>query len=312
VVVDLAEPGALGGLSKRRPLLPAVVVGVGDGDDIDPSLTAATDILLTDAVDPSVPWVSARGGIDDGIAAVTAAAEASPQAAATLVQVLRVGQRVNVQAAITLESIAYGLLQAGTEFAGWLERRTPKPHKPSEGPVVLVDREDDTLTITLNRPGVHNAYDAAMRDALVEALQLVVDDPSILAVDLRGAGPSFSSGGDLAEFGTAPDPTSAHLIRTTRSAAALLTSVSSRVTAHVHGACMGAGTELPAFAKTVSAAPGATFSLPEVGMGLIPGAGGTASIPRRIGRHRTAWLALTGSRIDALTALDWGLVDELP
>jgi enoyl-CoA hydratase/carnithine racemase len=69
---------------------------------------------------------------------------------------------------------------------------------------------------------------------------------------------------------------------------------------------------LPAFASHVSAAPGATFCLPEVGMGLIPGAGGTAGIPRRIGRHRTAWLALTGTRLDAATALDWGLVDELP
>jgi enoyl-CoA hydratase/carnithine racemase len=50
--------------------------------------------------------------------------------------------------------------------------------------------------------------------------------------------------------------------------------------------------------------------LPEVGMGLIPGAGGTVSIPRRIGRHRTAWLALTGNTIDAGTALAWGLADS--
>ncbi|MGB7052901.1 MAG: enoyl-CoA hydratase/isomerase family protein, partial [Acidimicrobiales bacterium] len=51
--------------------------------------------------------------------------------------------------------------------------------------------------------------------------------------------------------------------------------------------------------------------LPEVAMGLVPGAGGTASLPRRIGRHRTAWLALTGYWLDAPVALRWGLVDEI-
>ncbi|MDQ6696224.1 MAG: enoyl-CoA hydratase/isomerase family protein, partial [Actinomycetota bacterium] len=54
-----------------------------------------------------------------------------------------------------------------------------------------------------------------------------------------------------------------------------------------------------------------TFRLPELAMGLVPGAGGTVSLPRRIGRHRTAWLALTGASIDAPTALDWGLVDTI-
>ena len=79
----------------------------------------------------------------------------------------------------------------------------------------------------------------------------------------------------------------------------------------VHGACVGAGIELPAFAGRVVASRDAWFALPEVAMGLVPGAGGTVSLPRRIGAQRTAWLALTGRRIDAETALAWGLVDEL-
>ena len=53
------------------------------------------------------------------------------------------------------------------------------------------------------------------------------------------------------------------------------------------------------------------MALPEVGLGLVPGAGGTVSLPRRIGRHRTARLGLTGERIDAATALEWGLVDRI-
>ena len=71
------------------------------------------------------------------------------------------------------------------------------------------------------------------------------------------------------------------------------------------------GIELSAFAGTVEAAEGTTVSLPEVSMGLIPGAGGTASIPRRIGPQRAAWLALTGTRLDAATAVRWGLVDRI-
>jgi enoyl-CoA hydratase/carnithine racemase len=59
----------------------------------------------------------------------------------------------------------------------------------------------------------------------------------------------------------------------------------------------------------VIAAPDTFFRLPEVAMGLIPGAGGTVSIPRRIGRHRTNWLGISGAVIDAEVALDWGLID---
>lgn len=84
-----------------------------------------------------------------------------------------------------------------------------------------------------------------------------------------------------------------------------------RTTVRLHGACIGSGIELAAFAGTVDAAPDVMIGLPEVSMGLIPGAGGTVSVTRRIGRHRTCWLALTGRRVDAMTALEWGLVDTV-
>ncbi|HWE69679.1 MAG TPA: enoyl-CoA hydratase/isomerase family protein, partial [Acidimicrobiales bacterium] len=150
-----------------------------------------------------------------------------------------------------------------------------------------------------------------MRDELCEALAMVGADPSITQVDLNGSGPDFCSGGDLGEFGASGDSAAAHLIRTSRSAARLLGVVGSRVTAHLHGACIGAGIELPAAAGWVTARPDTRIQLPEVGMGLIPGAGGTATLPPRIGRHRTAWLALTGQAIDAATGLAWHLVDEV-
>ena len=79
----------------------------------------------------------------------------------------------------------------------------------------------------------------------------------------------------------------------------------------LHGACVGAGIEVPAAAARVTARPGTIFRLPEVSMGLIPGAGGTATLPRRIGRQRTAWLAISGAEIEADTALAWGLIDAV-
>ena len=74
---------------------------------------------------------------------------------------------------------------------------------------------------------------------------------------------------------------------------------------------MGAGIELSAFAARVTATPDAAIALPELSLGLVPGAGGTVSIPRRIGRHRTAYLALIGHPISGRTAFEWGLVDDL-
>jgi enoyl-CoA hydratase/carnithine racemase len=160
------------------------------------------------------------------------------------------------------------------------------------------------------RSARRNALDAAMRDALAEAFALAAADPE-LRLELSGEGKDFCAGGDLDEFGSRPDPALAHLTRLTRSPARLLHTVAGRATAHLHGACLGAGIELPAFAGRVVAAPDTSIGLPEVGLGLVPGAGGTVSLPRRIGRQRTAWIGLSGMRVDARDALRWGLVDEV-
>ena len=120
---------------------------------------------------------------------------------------------------------------------------------------------------------------AGLRDALTEALTVAASDPSIAAVRLTGAGRSFSSGGDLDEFGSFPDPATAHVTRLTRSPARLAHLLGDRLEVHLHGACMGAGIELPAFARHVVAAQDVAIALPEVGLGLIPGAGGTVSLP---------------------------------
>lgn len=236
----------------------------------------------------------------------------SPIAATVLAQLLRVGEGLSRADGLVAESLAYAALQAGPEFAAWRSARPPRRRATDRGaPPVLAERTGGRLSITLHRPEKHNAFSAGMRDALAEALLVAVADPSIIEVVLTGAGPSFCSGGDLEEFGTLPDPATAHIVRSTRSAAALLVACADRTRAVVHGACIGAGVELPAFARRVTARRDAFFQLPELSLGLVPGAGGTVSLPRRIGRQRTAWLALSGERIDAETALAWGLVDEI-
>ena len=245
---------------------------------------------------------------------VVEAVQRNPIAAAVLVQLLRHNERVGVEDGLFAESLAYSGLQHGAEFRAWLAARRSQPRKrrsSPRAPAVLVERAREELRITLNRPAKRNAYAADMRDALCEALAVAIADDSIRQVVLQGAGACFSAGGDLDEFGAARDAPLAHVSRMTRSAALLLHRLRDRTHARLHGACIGAGIELPAFAGRVVAHADAFFQLPEVGMGLIPGAGGTVGILRRIGRGRLAWMALTGARVDAPTALAWGLVDAV-
>jgi enoyl-CoA hydratase/carnithine racemase len=250
---------------------------------------------------------------EEDLERVVGAVSARPLAAAAMAQLLRHSEKLELHDALIAESLTYSVLQAGPEFHAWEANHGafPAGAPPRAEPAVVVTRSGDRLDVILNRPERHNAYSVEMRDALTEALELAAADASLHEIVLSGRGASFSAGGDLSEFGSRPDPATAHAVRSARNAARLLSHCSERVRAEVHGACIGAGVELAAFAAFVIARPDAYFELPEVGMGLIPGAGGTASIPRRIGRQRTAFMALTGARIDAKTALEWGLVDSI-
>jgi enoyl-CoA hydratase len=261
----------------------------------------------------SVDLVVAEDELDRAIACI----DRNPQAAAVLVQVLRSTATLNVVDALTVESLAYATLQGGTEFANWLGgNRAAHPPRDSESDqAVLLDRLSDQLgdrlEVVLNSPATRNALSVAMRDGLTEAFKLVAVDDGIMAVSVSGNGPCFSAGGDLSEFGTVPDVTSAHAIRMVRMPARYLAMKADRYVFHLHGACIGAGIELPAFAGRVTATADAFFQLPEVGFGLIPGAGGCVSIPRRIGRQRTAHMAILGEPVTAEDALAWGLIDAI-
>lgn len=238
--------------------------------------------------------------------------ERTPLAAMTLVQVLRATARLPLAEGLAIESLGFATLQGGPEFRAWLATR-PRPVRaaPAGEPVVRIARRGAELTITLAHPARRNALSVELRDALAEALALVAADATIESALIHAEGPDFCAGGDLAEFGTAPDPVTAHAVRVTSMPAQALAVCRERVRFRLHGACIGAGLELAAFGRHVSAAPDTWFRLPELGFGLIPGAGGCVSLVRRIGRQRTAWLALSGRRIDAATALAWGLVDAV-
>ena len=214
---------------------------------------------------------------------------------------------------MTVESLAYATLQAGPEYQAWQQARDEAPRLVAggEGEPVSIVREGDVVKAQLNRPENRNSLTVEMRQALIELFELVLLDDSIQRVELSGRGACFSVGGELREFGLATDPASAHWIRSVHNPSRLLARCSHRVSCHLHSACLGSGLEIPAFARHVSAAPKTFFQLPELGFGLIPGAGGCVSVPHRIGRQRTAWLALSGKKINARQALEWGLIDEI-
>jgi enoyl-CoA hydratase/carnithine racemase len=238
-----------------------------------------------------------------------------PQAAAVCDDVLRAFDPAgSAFAGVITESLAYSTLQAGQEFARWLAERGPAV-MPDIADPVQAEREGGRLDIRFNRPQRHNAFSTDARGALLEALEVARLDPSITEVVLSGNGPSFCSGGDLAEFGTFADPASAHLARTRHSPALVLDELTARLgrscRADMHGQVLGSGLEMAAYCGWVLAHPDTVFGLPELSLGLLPGAGGTVSITRRIGRWRTAYLVLSGRRIDTATALRWGLIDEI-
>ncbi len=243
------------------------------------------------------------------LATLTAQIEKAPRAAATLVQLLRATENLPPDRALPLESFAFAMLQAGAEHAAWLAQQPPAAPLPPG--TLHMQREGSTLHLLLDRPNGLNAIDRAMRDALFDAFALATLDTSIERVRLRTVGRCFSMGADLAEFGTTTDPVAAHSIRARTLPAHQMIQRPEIYDIHIQGACVGSGLELAAFAARLTASPDAWFQLPETGMGILPGFGGCVSIPRRIGRQRAAALMLSGKRINAKQALDWGLIDAI-
>lgn len=315
VLVDLdagASPESVARAAGAIEASTSVVVGVASrapGPETE-SLGRTLDCNVVSG-EETARWQVGVPDVDAAVARIGDAVANRPVAAVMLVRLLRHVGSLSVAHGLAAESAAYSMLLAGAEFRTWLDTRARRNVPPPPEQPVLIERVGASLTVTLNVPERHNAYSRWVRDGLVEAMDLVNADGSITEVVVRGAGPSFCSGGDLDEFGTSADVALAHLIRLDRSVAARLDRCRDRVSVEVHGACIGAGIEIASFADRVRARPDAVITLPELAMGLVPGAGGTVGVTRRIGRWRTASLVLTGETLDVARAERWGLVDEV-
>ena len=217
---------------------------------------------------------------------------------------------------VVTESLAYSTLQSGPEFARWLAERGPgdgartarSGGRRAAGDTLL--RCGSTGRSGTTRSPPMPARRCSRRSRSPGSI------PSVTEVVSRGNGPSFCSGGDLAEFGTFDDPASAHLARTRHSPALALDDA--RRPTRPRGAvprctvrCSAAAWRWRRSADTSRAAPTRCSACRSWRSGSIPGAGGTVSVTRRIGRWRTAYLVLSGETIDAATALEWGLVDAV-
>lgn len=177
---------------------------------------------------------------------------------------------------------------------------------------ILLDKHDKVAVVTLNRPAVGNAFNDAIRNGLPALLEQLDGDGSCAAIVLRGAGErGFCAGADIKEgrtIGTSVQERrrllgNAWIDRVGR--------IAKPVVAALHGYCLGGGLELALACDLRIAAAGAVFGLPETGLGLIPGGGGTQRLPRLVGMGRALDMMLTGDRMSAEEALRIGLVSRL-
>ncbi len=180
------------------------------------------------------------------------------------------------------------------------------------GDSIIFQEQAGVAWVTLNRPRVLNAYNVQMRDELFEALGLIESDPAIRVAIFRGAGDrAFCAGADLTEFGTTPSQAIARRVRFERDVWDRFLSLRKPLIAAIHGYCLGSGLEIALFCDIRIASLDARFGLPETGLGMIPAAGGTQTLPRAIGAGRAAQMLLTGETLTAEDAFRIRLVNRL-
>jgi enoyl-CoA hydratase len=177
---------------------------------------------------------------------------------------------------------------------------------------VLYEKNGPVAYMTLNRPKSLNAYSVQMRDDLYEVLGAIRDDDEVRVIIVKGAGEkAFCAGADLTEFRTAPSAIAARQIRFRRDLWRRFLSMPQPLIAAVHGYVLGSGMEIAASCDIRIASADAVFGLPEVKLGIIPGAGGTQTIPRIMGLSKSLEMLLTNRWIPADEAYQFGLVNQV-
>jgi enoyl-CoA hydratase len=177
---------------------------------------------------------------------------------------------------------------------------------------VIYEKDRGVAFVTLNRPRVLNAFSVQMRDDLYEILSAIKADDEVRVVVFKGAGnKAFCSGADLKEFLTAPSAVRARRIRAVRDLWRLFLCLPQPLIAVLHGYVLGSGMEIALYCDLRIAAPNVVFGLPEVELGILPGAGGTQTLPRILGLSGALDMLLTGRRLDSAEALAGGLVNQV-
>jgi len=171
-------------------------------------------------------------------------------------------------------------------------------------PVVSIASQSHTAVITIDSPPV-NALSQAVRSGLVECVKTAETDPNIQVIVLICAGRTFIAGADISEFGKPPlEPYLPDVLQT-------LDSCSKPIIAALHGTALGGGLETALACRYRIAAPGARVGLPEVNLGLIPGAGGTQRLPRIAGLESALDMITSGRQVGAKEALKMGMIDKI-
>jgi enoyl-CoA hydratase/carnithine racemase len=180
-----------------------------------------------------------------------------------------------------------------------------------EQPVVLEDRQDQVVLLTLNRPEVMNSFSFAMLRGLKERMEGIQFDPDVRVVIITGAGKAFCAGADLKERATYSELQVKEFIFTIRNLFTFIECIGKPVIAAVNGVALGGGTELALACDLRIVSSIATMGLTETRLAIIPGAGGTQRLPRLVGRGKAKELIFTGRRVDAEEALQIGLANKI-
>ncbi|MGO8950211.1 MAG: enoyl-CoA hydratase/isomerase family protein [Ktedonobacterales bacterium] len=183
------------------------------------------------------------------------------------------------------------------------------PDMIPEPRTVLVEREDPIAVVTINRPDKLNALNWALVAEMADRLEELDADSAIRCIVLCGAGDkAFAAGADIAEMSTA---TAIQMATGGFESWDRIRGIKKPIVAAVGGFALGGGNELAMHADMIVASENAQFGQPEILLGIMCGAGGTQRLTRTIGKYRAMELCLTGKRISASQAHEWGLVNRL-
>ena len=182
----------------------------------------------------------------------------------------------------------------------------------SDFEVIIYEKKDSIAYVTLNRPKALNAYSIRMRDELFEVLEAIRDDPDVKVIVLKGAGDkAFCAGADLTEFLTAPSPVFARKARFERDVWGLFLSIDKPFIVAMHGYVLGSGIEMALCCDIRLASEDAQFGLPEPGLGIIPAAGGSQTLPRTVGQAAALEMLMSGRWLTAEEAHNIKLVNRI-